>query len=59
MLYWIDPVDAADRLVGRPELAGKFYFHYEKQESEQRPAKLALGRANSGLVFQGTAHRHA
>ena len=51
MLYWIDPVDAADHLAAKPELAEKFYF-YERQESEQRPAKRAFGRANSGLVFQ-------
>ena len=30
MLYWIDPVDAADRLAAKPELAeNKIYFHYE------------------------------
>ena len=29
-----------------------FHFHYEWQESEQRPTKCAFGRANSGLVFQ-------
>jgi hypothetical protein len=52
MLYWIDPVDAADRLAAKPELAGKFYFHFERQESEQRPRKRAFGRANSALVFQ-------
>ena len=52
MLYWIDPVDAADRLAAKPELAGKFYFHFERQESEQRPRKRAFGSANSALVFQ-------
>jgi hypothetical protein len=40
MLYWIDPVDTADRLAAKPELAEKFYFHYERQESEQRPTKI-------------------
>ena len=52
MLYWIDPVDAADRLAAKPELAEKFYFHYERKESEQRPAKRAFGRSDYGLVFQ-------
>ena len=52
MLYWINPVDAADRLAAKPELAEKFYFHYERQESEQRPAKRAFGNAYSTLVFQ-------
>jgi hypothetical protein len=52
MLYWIDPVDAMDRLVARPEYANKTYLHYERQESEQRPSKRAFGRANSALVFQ-------
>ena len=44
MLYWIDPVDAVDclQVAVKPELAEKFYFHYERQESEQRPAKRAL-----------------
>ena len=51
-LYWIDPVDAMDRLVARPEFKGKIYLQYERQESEQRPTKRAFGRANSGLVFQ-------
>ena len=32
ILYWIDPVDAADRLTAKPELAEFFYFHYERQE---------------------------
>ena len=50
--YWIDPIDAADRMVARPEFADHFYFHYERQESEQRPTKRAFGRANSGMVFQ-------
>ena len=36
MLYWIDPVDAADRLGAKLELAGIFYFHYERQESDCR-----------------------
>ena len=47
-------VEAADRLqvAAKLELAEKFHFHYERQESEQRPAKRAFGRANSGLVFQ-------
>ena len=40
------------RLAAKPELAEKFYFHYKRQESEQRPAKQAFGRANSGLVFR-------
>ena len=37
MLYWIDhdPVDAADRLAAKPELAEKFYFHYERQETSE------------------------
>ena len=52
MLYWIDQVDAMDRLVARPEYANKTYLHYERQESEQRPNKRAFGRANSALVFQ-------
>jgi len=51
-LYWVDPVDAMDRLVARPEFKGKIYLQYERQESEQRPTKRAFGRANSGLVFQ-------
>ena len=55
MLYWIDPADAADSLAAKPELAEKFYF-YERQESEQRPAKRAFGRAISGLVFQEAKH---
>ena len=50
MLYWIGPVDAADRLAAKPELAEKFYFHYEKQESEQRPAKRALGSATQMYI---------
>ena len=50
--HWIDPVDAADRLAAKLELAGKFYFHFERQELEQRPRKRAFGRANSALVFQ-------
>ena len=52
MLYWIDPLDAADRLAAKPKLAGKFYFRYEQQESEEGPTKQAFGRANSALVFQ-------
>ena len=52
MLYWIDPVEAAARLAAKPELAETFYFHHERQESEQRPAKRAFGRANSAFVFQ-------
>ena len=52
MLYWIAPVDAADRLAGRPEFAEKFYLHYERQSSEERPNKRAFGRANSALMFQ-------
>ena len=51
-LYWIDPVDAMDRLVARPEFKGKIYLQYERQESEQRPTKRAFGHANSGSVFQ-------
>ena len=55
-VYWIDPVDAMDRLVGRPAFQGKIYLQYGRQESEQRPTKTsskrAFGRANSGLVFQ-------
>ena len=39
-------------MVARPEFTDKFYFHYERQESEQRPTKRAFGRANSGMVFQ-------
>ena len=50
--YWIDPIDAADRMVARQEFADHLYFYYERQESEQRPTKRAFGRANSGLVFQ-------
>ena len=46
MLYWIDPVDAADRLAAKSELVNLFYLHYERQESEQRPER----RANQGLV---------
>jgi len=38
-LYWIDPVDAMDRLVARPEFKGKIYVQYERHESEQRPTK--------------------
>ena len=49
---WVDPVDAMDRLVARPEFKGKIYLQYERQESEQRPTKRVFGRANSGLVFQ-------
>ena len=58
------PVDAVDRLAAKPELA-EFFFKWlslrkaglgrtrrTPQESEQRPAKRAFGRANSGLVFQ-------
>ena len=52
MLYWIHPIDAADRLAAKPELAEKFCFQYERQESEQRPSKQAFGRSNSELVFQ-------
>ena len=46
--------DAADSLAAKPqaELAEMFYFHYERQESQQRPAKRAFGHADSGLVFQ-------
>ena len=39
-------------MVARPEFADHLYFHYERQDSEQRPTKRAFGRANSGLVFQ-------
>ena len=39
-------------MVARLEFADHLYFHYERQESEQRPTKRAFGRANSGLVFQ-------
>ena len=39
MLYWIDPLDAADRLAAKLELTEKFYFHYERQESGQFPSK--------------------
>ena len=52
MLYWIDPLDAADSLAAKPKLTGKFYFLYEQQESEEGPTKQAFGRANSALVFQ-------
>jgi hypothetical protein len=49
MLYLIDPID--DLLAAKSELAEKFYFHYERQEWEQRPTKRAFGCANSGLMF--------
>jgi len=52
VLYWIDPVDAMDRFVARPEFKDKLYYQYERQRSEQIPTKRAFGRANSGLVFQ-------
>jgi hypothetical protein len=52
MLYWIEPGDVADSLAAKPELAEKFYLHYERQESETQPTKRAFGRANSALVFQ-------
>ena len=51
-LYWIDPVEAMDRFVGRPQFKDKIYYQYERQESVQRPSKRAFSRANSGLVFQ-------
>ena len=52
LYYWIDPVDATDRLVARPEFRDKMYLSYERQESEQRPTKRACCRANSGSVCQ-------
>ena len=58
VLYWIDPVDAADIRTAKPELAEFFYLHYERQESEQRPAKLAFCPANSALVLGSAAHRY-
>ena len=30
MLYWIDPIIVADSLAAKPELAEKFYSHFEK-----------------------------
>ena len=35
MLYRIDPVDAADRLDAKPELAEKNYFHYERSKDQR------------------------
>ena len=51
-VYWIDPVDSMDRLLGRPQFHDKIYYQYERQDSEQRPTKRAFSRANSGMVFQ-------
>ena len=45
MLYWIDPVDAADRLTAKPELAEIFYFHYDERqlwEQDQRNEHLVV-----------------
>jgi hypothetical protein len=47
MLYWIDSVNAMDRVVARLEYANKTYLHHERQESEQRPNKPAFDRTNS------------
>ena len=52
MLFWIDPVDSANSLAANLNWLKKFYFHFERQESEQRPGKRAFGRANSAFVFQ-------
>ena len=53
----------ADCLAAKPELAEKFYFHYERQESEQRPAKRAFGSAYSDRIGISVsalaAHRYA
>ena len=50
--YFLDPVATMDRFIGQPKFAGKTYMQYERQESEERPAKRAFGRANGGLIFQ-------
>ena len=42
-LYWIDPVDAMDRLVARPEFQGKIYLQYEK---------LCIDYANYAEIMQ-------
>ncbi len=49
---WIDPIDAAIRLISKSKFAGKLYTKYERLDSVWRPGKRAFGRANSGLVFQ-------
>ena len=41
--YWIDPIEAADHMVARPELADHFYFHYEWQVSEHVPKRFFDG----------------
>jgi len=51
-LYWIDPVDAMDRLVARPEFKGKIYLQYERQESEQRQPKEHLAMQIRALCFK-------
>ena len=50
--YFLDPVATMDRFIGQAKFAGKTYMKFERQESEERPAKRAFGRANAGLVFQ-------
>ena len=50
--YYMDPVATLDRFIGQPKFAGKTYMKFELQESEERPAKRAFGRANAGRVFQ-------
>ena len=49
---WIDPIEAAIRMVANSKYRGKLYTQFEPQYSEERPSKRVFGRANSGFVFQ-------
>jgi hypothetical protein len=49
---WIDPIEAAIRMVANSKYRGKLYTQFEPQYSEERPSKRVFSRANSGFVFQ-------
>ena len=49
---WIDPIEAATRMVAHSKFRDKLYTQFEPQHSEERPNKRVFGRANSGFVFQ-------
>jgi hypothetical protein len=53
MFYYIDPVYAMERHVGKAKFKNKLYFQYEREESWTRPGVRAFGRVNGGLAFQG------
>jgi hypothetical protein len=54
--FLLDLIAAAKRFVSRPRLAGILYPKYEQQSSLLRLAKLAFGRANSGLDVQSAPY---